>query len=1165
VPPPLQGLDDIDFGTIVVNHAKRMELRVWNENPTHLIFERYGCSLAGIRVELQSVAAAPELAHFVSYGKAHSPKQDKKRAKDKEPDDGRTARDGEGDEGMAVAEELDVSLPPGHVATFAVTVNVEDKGKPTGTIRLVTELEVNTIVLQPQWFVLDRRRPRLCVSKSLSRLDPSQQTPLSPLARLCACTYKQTLRIPVHYHAVRRLLDLQPQPLQFQPTFPGQVDASASDGVRELMDMETAAVTVVMDETPLQLLDVVCDDPRFVWKEAPQLAKVKHGERYTVGHVTFNPNIDSKLSYIPSLRASDPSKIPDLSTTAVAEAKRANKVWTQMTRNGQQNDDKHTISAKMKLVTAKEEHVLEIVALLVRPRLLLQETAKFPLTQERHTGTLDVVVQNPSRHPLLVEVVPVDQYLERPALTSITELFGISAKNMQAAQLAQGIFTVDVGGSGMQVPTTFHIPPSSNISVPLRFRPLTTGSMSSYLLFRNNLTIVEMMRVRGDAGRGTFGFPKTQSHIVNGSLTFPLTSAHLQHCLDAPIMSAEDAAQQFQFNFTVVNRGNMPVVVESMGIGELVCEGYGFRIHNCSPFTLKPKKQRRLTISFQPDFTAAHVHRKLSVLLKGADHPLFFPMVGSIPRSLISKCFDAVPGPTWAASLKSTVVSALLLAGIVLVLIEYLAGTWTRPAWLSRRPARPTKRAAKPTGITSSKASAAAKSVQKPRALPDDSSSSSSESESEDPPQATVMVTATAAKATVSAEQAPLVPAGESSATSNTTTGGVQDEAADYTEPENVPKSRKVNKGDKVEDAARAEESDLDLSSSSSVPAAAPVASATVSTPVTTPRNKRKKNKIEKSVGTSLSGRLSLETEKKKAEKVEKPRPSTPTKASGLSSASNKEPAVSSVPLPPRGISGHAIPTITRSAASAATPPPTARATTVGLPLHPNDERAIASAKSPRANSGGEAEAAQWKSVSKVGKSQQQQQQQQHPGSEKQQQPANKAAKGKTNNVPKGLKKAGAMPAVNDQEALIAKALAAASNNLSMQKAAQKQAASSAVRDSQPRRHDRTDRVPPGSSAGPTTANPAHGPARTAPCGVGEVSLCAVVAAAAGRGANDSNVPAAHKTSPSAAWAAASRATPPQQHRSPSAPSAVHTSPFSQTSSAELSHNSSRPRPVCAM
>lgn len=218
------------------------------------------------------------------------------------------------------------------------------------------------------------------------------------------------------------------------------------------------------------------------------------------------------------------------------------------------------------------------------------------------------------------------------------------------------------------------IPPRSNTSINVNFSPEDAGYITSHLLFVNNLTIFEVLRVTGEAGRGSFGFPKTQPHIIDDSLTMQLSSDQLKHCHQTGGFSLEDSERQYIFNFTVVNRGNLPVLVHDISVGGDGCSSSGFSVLTCEPFELKPRQHKKMVIAFNPDFTTVTTRQALHVKLNNITQ-LSFPMIATVPANMLSTCFSAMPGPHWAQHFKHLVVILLLSIAGGLIYIEYASGT----------------------------------------------------------------------------------------------------------------------------------------------------------------------------------------------------------------------------------------------------------------------------------------------------------------------------------------------------------------------------------------------------------------------------------------------------------------------------------------------------------
>lgn len=67
-------------------------------------------------------------------------------------------------------------------------------------------------------------------------------------------------------------------------------------------------------------------------------------------------------------------------------------------------------------------------------------------------------------------------------------------------------------------------------------------------------------------------------------------------------------------NFTVRNRGILPVIVNGFEINGRQCGDIGFTIDSCDAFTLQPNRSQTLMFTFRPDFSSSFVRTELKVL-----------------------------------------------------------------------------------------------------------------------------------------------------------------------------------------------------------------------------------------------------------------------------------------------------------------------------------------------------------------------------------------------------------------------------------------------------------------------------------------------------------------------------------------------------------------------
>ncbi|KAK7889156.1 hypothetical protein WMY93_024716 [Mugilogobius chulae] len=130
-------------------------------------------------------------------------------------------------------------------------------------------------------------------------------------------------------------------------------------------------------------------------------------------------------------------------------------------------------------------------------------------------------------------------------------------------------------------------------SFSVRFTPVSNHSVSSLLIVRNNLTVMDTIVLHG---RGT-----TESLKVAGKapgqgsfLRFKMTEGLLRDCTDKAKLREPNFS--LKRTFRVENTGLLPITLRPAQINGQVCEGYGFKVLQCQEFTLKPNSSKDLTI-----------------------------------------------------------------------------------------------------------------------------------------------------------------------------------------------------------------------------------------------------------------------------------------------------------------------------------------------------------------------------------------------------------------------------------------------------------------------------------------------------------------------------------------------------------------------------------------
>uniref|UniRef100_A0A8C0MQG1 Transmembrane protein 131-like n=1 Tax=Canis lupus familiaris TaxID=9615 RepID=A0A8C0MQG1_CANLF len=213
-----------------------------------------------------------------------------------------------------------------------------------------------------------------------------------------------------------------------------------------------------------------------------------------------------------------------------------------------------------------------------------------------------------------------------------------------------------------------HLQPLEMKRVGVVFTPADYGKVTSLILIRNNLTVIDMVGVEGFGARELL---KVGGRLpgAGGSLRFKVPESTLMDCR----RQLKDSKQILSItkNFKVENIGPLPITVTSLKINGYNCQGYGFEVLDCHQFSLAPNTSRDISIVFTPDFTSSWVIRELT-LVTAADLEFRFTLNVTLPHHLLPLCADVVPGPSWEESFWRLTVFfvSLSLLGVILIAFQ---------------------------------------------------------------------------------------------------------------------------------------------------------------------------------------------------------------------------------------------------------------------------------------------------------------------------------------------------------------------------------------------------------------------------------------------------------------------------------------------------------------
>uniref|UniRef100_A0A4W4G9K3 Transmembrane protein 131 n=1 Tax=Electrophorus electricus TaxID=8005 RepID=A0A4W4G9K3_ELEEL len=299
----------------------------------------------------------------------------------------------------------------------------------------------------------------------------------------------------------------------------------------------------------------------------------------------------------------------------------------------------------------------------------------FPLTNTNSTSEEEVILENPADVPVYVQVLPIALYPVPTAFTGMVEdrFPRRQLSNMDINTLEFEVQTnqVMMSSTGFVEGTTrpfvlnMLLMPGEAKSFSVRFTPMSNHTVSSLLVVRNNLTVVELIMVHGQGTRESLKLAgKTPG--PSSSLRFKMTEALLKDC-------SENKPKEPNFTlrrtFRLENNGLLPIHVRSMEISGAYCEGYGFKVLNCQEFALKPNTSKDLVILFTPDFTSSRVIRELKLVSAGGSE-FVFVLNASLPYHVLPACAESIPPPNW--ELELYIIVSLILLFLCCVVLCFL-------------------------------------------------------------------------------------------------------------------------------------------------------------------------------------------------------------------------------------------------------------------------------------------------------------------------------------------------------------------------------------------------------------------------------------------------------------------------------------------------------------
>ncbi|KAI1887452.1 hypothetical protein AGOR_G00190440 [Albula goreensis] len=253
------------------------------------------------------------------------------------------------------------------------------------------------------------------------------------------------------------------------------------------------------------------------------------------------------------------------------------------------------------------------------------------------------MLKNPSSSPVYVEVRALSSYsAPLDALDLLTRWFNISPLSINVTTGEFVLLQAD-GQDSSDGAVRLLLQPWESREISVGFTPAEHKPVTSIILIRNNLTVFDMVTVRGHGARellrvgGKLPGP-------GASLRFNVPQSTLMECRDG--LRTNKPLFAIRKSFKVENAGELPLTVVSMTINGYKCQGFGFEVLQCRSFQLGYNSSSEITIAFTPDFTSSWVIRDLTLVTgRGSSFP--FTLNVTLPHHMLPLCAQVVPGPSW--------------------------------------------------------------------------------------------------------------------------------------------------------------------------------------------------------------------------------------------------------------------------------------------------------------------------------------------------------------------------------------------------------------------------------------------------------------------------------------------------------------------------------------
>lgn len=288
----------------------------------------------------------------------------------------------------------------------------------------------------------------------------------------------------------------------------------------------------------------------------------------------------------------------------------------------------------------------------------------FPIVRLGSHSSQFINVKNPSQHPIAIQLILNSGGIIDDC-KAIDEIFQPSFSNslIDNKSFSPSRFGFSIAEGAL---TEAFVHPYGKASLgPIFFQPSNQCVWKSSVFIRNNLSGVEWLPLRGSGGSLSLVLLEDSepASILEFKMNFPIVHSLSSLDLLNQEYEADACSQPLSKELYAKNMGDLPFEVKRIGVSGSECQLDGFVVQTCKGFVLKPGESKKLTITYQTDFSVVTVQRDLELAL--ATGIFVIPMKASLSPHMLGFCKKSM---YWVRMKKSVIAIPLMAFFLILVL-----------------------------------------------------------------------------------------------------------------------------------------------------------------------------------------------------------------------------------------------------------------------------------------------------------------------------------------------------------------------------------------------------------------------------------------------------------------------------------------------------------------